>query len=291
MDVSHPPEALIPVRSHRRAMDWSLVLLSQGIECSILHDDLGWRLRLAPEDHARAVIVLDQYRRENRGWVWREQLSAAGADIHWGVLLWCLLLASWHAWVVAQGGGWRLAGQMDSVAMRHGDWWRLFTAVTLHGDVAHLMANLTAGFLTLGLAMTRWGAGWALLAAGFAGAFGNVCGLVFHPEPHVGLGASGMVMGGLGLLTVPEPSPARNRRRGFPALLRSLLGGTLLFVLLGLNPASDVVAHAGGFAAGLACGFALSVLPPALRQPRAGNWFAALLGLCLFSLCWVQALK
>jgi len=263
-----PAEAVIRVRSQRVAFDYSLVLLSQGIESTVLHDDAGWRLTLRPEEQERARSVLAQYRRENRGWAWREDLVEAGAQIHAGALLWCLLLAFLYWWAESGGAGLKSSGQMSNEAVRAGEWWRLFTAMTLHADLGHLAANLTAGFLTLGLAMNRWGAGVALLTAWFAGALGNGADLLLYSETHRSLGASGMVMGGLGLLAVPpfrSLDPAANSRR---AVVRGLLGGMLLFVLLGLNPASDVVAHTGGFVGGVLLGFCLAGVPrPALRHP------------------------
>ena len=48
-----PPLACIRAHSERQAMDWSLVLASQGIEAVIeRHPDTGvWRLWVAPEEH------------------------------------------------------------------------------------------------------------------------------------------------------------------------------------------------------------------------------------------------
>jgi membrane associated rhomboid family serine protease len=165
---------------------------------------------------------------------------------------------------------------MNSVAARDGEWWRLFTATTLHADLAHLAANLTLGFLLLGLAMARWRAGPSLLSVLLAGAAGNLASLLASPAPHSSLGASGMVMGALGLLAAGAllPHPA-----GFDwrAVGRSLGGGALLFILLGLNPASDVVAHLGGFLAGLALGTILARVP---ERARGRPWFGRLTGAC-----------
>ena len=77
-----------------------------------------------------------------------------------------------------------------------------FTAVMLHADTAHLISNVTIGALFLGFAMGSFGPGIALLAAFLAGAGGNLVDYWFYPSTHRGLGASGMVMGSLGLLTV-----------------------------------------------------------------------------------------
>jgi len=285
-----PAEAVIRVRSQGLAFDYSLVLLSQGIESTVFRDDAGWRLTLRPEEHERARAVLAQYRRENRGWAWREHLVEAGARIHGGALLWCFFLAFLYWWAEVGGAGLKSCGQMSNEAVRAGEWWRLFTAVTLHADLGHLVANLTAGFLTLGLAMNRWGAGVALLAAWFAGAFGNSADLLLYSETHRSLGASGMVMGGLGLLAVPpfrSLDPGSNPRR---SVVRGLFGGLLLFVLLGLNPASDVVAHTGGFVGGVLLGFCLAAMPlSALRHPAANLVCGAVLAgtaMLAWSLAW-----
>jgi membrane associated rhomboid family serine protease len=83
------------------------------------------------------------------------------------------------------------------------------------------------------------------------------------------LGASGMVMGALGLLAAApwqrqagDPIPWRD-------IIRGVVGGVMLFVLLGLNPASDTVAHLGGFVGGLVLGLIMAQVPqPVLLQGR-----------------------
>ena len=60
--------SVIPARNRRQAMDWSLVLLSQGIECVIERSADGWTLLVEPQDRSRALATLRQYQIENRGW-------------------------------------------------------------------------------------------------------------------------------------------------------------------------------------------------------------------------------
>src|SRR5204863_5915804 len=117
-------------------------------------------------------------------------------------IAWCLRLALFHGLNAVSGSLLESVGAMDRAAVAHGAWWRLFTATMLHSDLAHLMANLAIGFPVFGLAMGRYGPACALLAAYLAGAAGNVAGLFFHSDLRPGLGASGMVMGGFGLLTI-----------------------------------------------------------------------------------------
>ena len=58
----------------------------------------------------------------------------------------------------------------------------------------------------LGFAMGRYGTGTGVLAAFLAGAGGNVAAWLASLEQHRNLGASGMVMGSLGLLAAQSPS-------------------------------------------------------------------------------------
>ncbi len=273
-------------------MDWSLALVSQGIEVTIDHqpEGLGWVLIVDPAQAAAAAATIRQYRLENRGWALRRQWRDLGLRFHWAALVWAGVLLAVHALNEAAGGGLAWAGSMSHTVRSTHEWWRLVTATTLHADVGHLAANVSTGLAALGLAMGRYGAGWAGLAALFAGALGNAAGLVFHPDPYRGLGASGMVMGALGLLTVQSLGVWRHPRAAWRSILAGVVAGGLLFVLLGLSPRSDVVAHAGGYLGGLLGGLGLNFLParlgPGTPADRAAGVGAALLAL----VCWLQAL-
>src|SRR6266550_7267969 len=205
MTSIEPTNAIIPARSERQAMDWSLVLLSQGIECMIDQAQNRWALLVGPQDFDRAISAIRQYESENPRWRWRRELPWPSVVFHWGALIWCVVLAAVH-WVNTPSGvNLKAAGLMQGDAVLNGAWWRLFTAILLHADLAHLMANSTFGLVVLGLAMARYGAGCALLAAYLAGAGGNLARALLHLEIP-SLGASGMVMGGLGLLAIQSLS-------------------------------------------------------------------------------------
>jgi len=177
------------------------------------------------------------------------------------------------------------AGVMDSTAVARGQWWRLFTAVWLHADVSHLASNATFGFVLLGLAMGQYGTGPALLAAYFAGAVGNLAGWIVASGPHRSLGASGMVMGSLGLLAVQSFPLWRKTPHARKFILTGLCGGVLLFVLLGLGPETDIVAHVGGFVGGLVLGGVMALLDKVLKRPGI-NLACGLIFLLLTVLPW-----
>jgi membrane associated rhomboid family serine protease len=175
-------------------------------------------------------------------------------------LAWAALLVFFH-WATYARPALRDAGVMASNAVHGGEWWRVFTAITLHADVAHLAENLSIGIVLFGLAMGRYGTGTGLLASYLAGVCGNLVSLWFSAKPFQGLGASGMVMGALGLLaaqTVPSSG------RAVIPMTRKLAGvgaALLLFILYGLSPGTDTAAHFGGLVAGLILGIILVRMP------------------------------
>ena len=137
--------ATIPVRSHRQAMDWSLVLVSQGIECTIvqLEDGAGWGLLVSVQDYSNALQTLRLYRLENRAWPWQQPVLKPGFLFDWGSLAWALVACLFY-WLSAHSDL-QSAGLMDGVAVARGQWWRLFTAMWLHGDLGHPAGPAPAG--------------------------------------------------------------------------------------------------------------------------------------------------
>lgn len=275
-------------------MDWSLVLASQDIATLIDHSpESGWSLIVDALDRERALSAIRQYRLENRRWGWRQPLPWSDASFHWGGLVWCVALGFIYRLSAVEFPSLVAAARFDSIGVSRGEWWRLFTAILLHGDLGHLLTNVATGVVLFGLAMARYGAGCGLLAAYLAGAAGNVAGWLLYPRPYHGLGASGMVMGALGLITVPYllGSPPRTER--IKQIVRGAVAGVLLFVILGTNPSSDVIAHAGGFLAGILLGIGLNLWPVGtLQKPGVllGTWSLWLLLLFFTSwLAWTRS--
>jgi rhomboid protease GluP len=256
----------ISARSRVEAMDCSLALISQGIESTIERgeNNVGWFVLVAPEDYELALETIRLYRLENRGWGLRREVFQPGLLFDWLSVGWVALVCTLF-WINATRVDLETPGVLDTLAVSHGQWWRLFTAVWLHADVAHLASNATFGVVLLGLSMGRYGAGVALVSAYLAGVGGNLLSWLAASQPHLGLGASGMVMGCLGLLAIQSISIWSKTLRLGKDFLVGLFGGVMLFVLVGVAPGTDVVAHFGGFVAGLVLG---SVLSPFLRELR-----------------------
>jgi membrane associated rhomboid family serine protease len=282
---------LIPASTRRQAMDWSLALISQGIESVVERTEAGWGLQIEARDLERALETIGLYRRENRGMAWHRQLAWPPFSFHFGAVWWCVALVvfAWLAW--SPGLSLQVSGRMDSIAVSNGAWWRLFTSTALHADVAHLAANLAIGFCLVGLAMGRFGPGIALLAISLAGAGGNLVGFLVHSRPYQGVGASGMVMGALGLLGTQLFAVRRFNSIGARYAVTGVLATLMLFVLIGLNPSSDVAAHLGGLISGFLIGILLAAVPYSRLHSQRLNVAAVLALGALVTLTWVLALR
>jgi membrane associated rhomboid family serine protease len=291
VSVSSPLlDVLIPARNRRQAMDWSLVLASQGIEHRIDQDETtGWTLAVAAADHAAALSHVNQYRLENRHWRWRRPIFQPGLFFDWSSLGWVLLILGFYGWSDRRADL-RSLGMMNHAALTQGEGWRLFTATWLHADVAHLAMNAVFGFVFLGLVMARYGPGTGLLAAYLAGVGGNLAAGAIHGPDFHGLGSSGVVMGALGLVTFPSLIlPKQTNVNVFRLVAAGLLAGVLIFVLIGVNPETDVVAHLGGFITGWLLGCLLARFNRLARHPRV-NLAAGLLFAILVVIPWWFAL-
>jgi membrane associated rhomboid family serine protease len=227
---------------------------------------------------------------ENPRWPWRKTIPKSEAVFDWATSAWVLLTIAYF-WLSEARGDLRIVGMTDGAALARGEWWRLFTATLLHTDLAHLAMNAVSALVLLGLAMGRFGTGIGLLAAYLAGAGGNLASWLVHGETLHGLGASGVVMGALGLLAVPSVALLRQNPRAVKLLVGGIVGGLMLFVLLGLNPEprTDVVAHLGGFVAGLLLGGVLALVPKLAQRPFA-NLAAGFIFTTMVILTWALAL-
>jgi membrane associated rhomboid family serine protease len=287
--IELPGHTRIPTRNRRQTMDWGLVLMSQGIAAVIDDgaDGAGWCLWVSTAEHPAAIQAIHLYLRENRRWHWRQPLPWRGFHFDWKVTFWAALLLIFNTISFASGPALETAGRMDSAAVRTGQWWRLFSAMLLHADVAHLVSNVSLGVVLLGLAMGRYGGGIGLLAAYLAGAIGNVAGWLVYPEPHYGVGASGMVMGALGLLATQSLALLRHGAVGRKYVVRGILAGIMLFTLFGLSPNTDVVAHFAGFVGGLVLGGLLILLPKTWQNPITDAAAAIIFGGLLLTTGWL----
>jgi membrane associated rhomboid family serine protease len=184
---------------------------------------------------------------------------------------------------------WFSAGTADSARILDGELWRSVTALCLHADLGHVVANALFGGLFLAAACSGFGSGLALALTLLAGGMGNVANAVFQGPWHASVGASTAVFGAVGLLA--GRGLAQRLRRGGPRLRVwvPIAAGLALIAMLGTGERTDVWAHLFGFVAGCLLGVPASLAWP--RPPDAAvQWTlgAAAVGAVLYA--WKLAL-
>ena len=118
---------VITARTEKQALDWSLVLLSQGIENTVQHDPENerWNLLVEPASYTRSLQTLRLYVTENRRRVWVQKVPWSELVFDWRGVVWFGLLAILFTLVQ---NGYSIAdtrGIMNNEAVRGGEWWRL----------------------------------------------------------------------------------------------------------------------------------------------------------------------
>jgi membrane associated rhomboid family serine protease len=198
------------------------------------------------------------------------------------------------AYAVSNGYG-RLdafeAGQLGALSVRHGEWWRAITALTLHLDAAHIGANLAAGvwFGYLCGRLLGPGISWALIVLGAGCA--NLGEALLAPAGYTAVGASTAVFTALGLLASYSWRDRYRLAQRWALRWAPLVAGVLLLAWTGTaGENTDVVAHLGGFGLGAVLG-ALAATPGGRQLlRRTPQWLAGALALAAVFGAWACAL-
>lgn len=157
------------------------------------------------------------------------------------LLLWDTLrhtAANWHlSFLPYNAQTWVDLGGLERARVLSGEWWRIFTALTLHADAAHVLGNCVFGALFLLPLCRRAGLGAGIFLAVFGGALGNACNLLFQAPGSVSIGFSTSVFAALGALCGLSAHAAITPGPGnLPVgLRRSGINGKELFVSLAVG--------------------------------------------------------
>jgi rhomboid protease GluP len=205
------------------------------------------------------------------------------------------------------GGFWRLdafdLGAIEAGRVQAGEWWRAWTALTLHADAPHLVSNLGAGIWFSYLAARQLGPGHTWLLTVLGAGLANLIEANVGPAAHRSVGASTAVFAVLGLLAaytwrIRYELPQRWALRWGPLVAGALLlGWTGTGGLTGLDPpeviaasTTDVVAHATGFVVGVAIGALAAVTSVRRRLATLPQWASGLGAVAILTIAWTFAL-
>jgi len=295
-------------RSWRKADcdELAFVLTAVGIPNHVHFD--GWHYVLTVEEpqYEAAMTHLSRYALESRPLPPPPPPQKLFPFAIVGCVVYALVLV-FVGYAVA-GGLWRLdafdVGAIDAARVQAGEWWRAWTALTLHVDAAHLAANLGGGLWFGYLAGRQLGPGHAWLLTVVGAGIANLLESLLGPAQHHSVGASTAVFTVLGLMAaytwrIRYELPQRWARRWGP-----LVAGALLLGWLGTGGLSgidkpeviaasttDIVAHASGFFVGTVFGAAAAVTAVRAWLARAPQWASGAAAVGILAAAWAVGLS
>ncbi len=195
---------------------------------------------------------------------------------------------------------WRLAGHVHGAAVRDGEVWRLFTALTLHSGLKHLAGNLVFGVFFGLFAGRLLGSGYAWLVIVLAAGIGNAVNVLLLDPSHRAIGASTAVFAALGLVAgyVWRGKLMSQEHDRWTTRIGPIVGGLALLMFTGSGSVdaetginnTDVGAHLLGFVAGFLSGSLLIRFGP-LPRSQTGQLLAGATTLAIITVSWLLALN
>ena len=255
-----------------------LVLTAVGVAGFVARAESEFLLQVPAADAPYAIRHLLQYEAENRA----PPPPPPPPRVYPHAWVGCVLYVA-----VLVGVAWALSNGL----VQHGQWWRAWTALTLHLDGPHLAANLGAGVWFGYLAARQMGGGTAWLLTVTGAALANLLEGLLGPPEHQAVGASTAVFAALGAMSAYSwrerfQLPQRWARRWGP-----LIAGVILLGWTGsAGEGTDLVAHVAGFAVGALLG-ATVALPRFQRLlDRVPQWLTGAAALASLAIAWSCAL-
>ncbi len=145
-----------------------------------------------------------------------------------------------------------------------GEWWRLVSAMFLHGGMTHILMNMVSLYI-IGRGMELYFSKAAYISIYlFSGLIGGMVSLYMHPE-SVDIGASGAIFGVFGALAGFFLAHRQQIASGGKEIMKDFMVILGLNLVMGLSiPSIDMSAHVGGLIIGFTGGFIVSKYPKGL---------------------------
>ena len=302
-ETSAPRAEVGRFRRLKAARERGLVVAAMDLPYWIEREDRAWVLFVEENAHGQAAAALAEFEAEEQA---RVHVQKPEPLVIPKLALALTLVAMVIFYRMQTGANPVLIERGVAVDARilHGEWWRCFTALTLHGSVEHLVSNLGLAVFAFAFAFSRFGTGAGLLGTVLGGALGNLLNAFAHAaKPHASLGSSTALFASLGLLAGGELAARlmhRATRTGWQLLVP--VGAGLAFLSLYGGAGSnrdgtpimdtgnvDLMAHLFGLVAGVVLG---SVLFAAGLRRGARAWVQAVCGgavIVVLAAAWMAA--
>jgi membrane associated rhomboid family serine protease len=279
--------------SRRPCEEQALVLKAMNIEHRVSERPDACHVLVPAAQAAFAGEQLRLYQRENprrpvTPWPAIEPARGLGGALGFALLLSAAyMVQSGYAW----GIDWTDAGELIAGQVRAGQWWRAVTALTLHGDAAHVSGNLVFGSFFGYLAGQYLGSGVAWLAALWAAVAGNIANAFMQSSDHRSIGASTAVFAALGIVASVVWIISRRFTLGWARRWAPVVGAVALLAYIGTgDEQTDITAHLTGFVAGAAAGVAFYRLADRGGRGRLLQGLCAAAALVTIAVAWTLAL-
>lgn len=284
-----------PTRSE--AYERSLVVSAMEAPHWVLRWEGEFALCVEPVHAAEVAEELGRFETERRERAAMPREAAAVLARYSTISLYVCgwILCGLYAVQVAGPRWWEERGTASSRAIMGGEWWRAFTALTLHANLGHLGANLAAGLVYAGFLLPLFGAGWTwlfIVLAGGAGNWLNAWG--YRNVEHLSIGASTAVFAALGMLVAAQcvmRTLAVRQVRAREILVPVGAGLGLLAYLGAGDQQTDYMAHFFGLLAGAPFGAAGVWLRLGSRTSRPVQTLLAWIAAALLAVCWALAAR
>jgi membrane associated rhomboid family serine protease len=291
--AADPPVTVFRARRRRAGEERQLVLLAVGVVAELVPAEGEFLLQVDPQDAAYAARHLAQYEAENR-----PPPTPPPPYLHpyaWvGSVLYVVTLVG-VAYAVGNGLV-RLdafdRGTLDCGRVQAGEWWRAWTALTLHLDGPHLAANLGAGVWFGYLAARQLGVGTAWFLTVTGAALANLIEGLSGPPEHSAVGASTAVFTALGLMSAYSWRERFHLPQHWGRRWSPLVAGVILLGWTGsAGEGTDLVAHLAGFTTGLLLGVAAATQSVRRSLGRLPQWLTGGAALAAIAIAWGYALR
>ena len=302
-EASAPRAEIGRFRRLKAARERGLVIAAMDLPHWIEREDGAWVLFVEENARAQAVVALAEFEAEEQARVHVQKPEPLVIPKLALVLTLAAMVIFYRMQTVASPAMIESGVAVDARIL-HGEWWRCFTALTLHGGIEHLVSNLGLAVFAFAFAFSRFGTGAGLLGTVLGGALGNLLNAFAHAaKPHASLGSSTALFASLGLLAGGELAARlmhRATRTGWQLLVP--VGAGLAFLALyggaGTNHEGvpvldagsvDVMAHLFGLVAGFFLG---AILFAAGLRRGARGWVQAVCGgavIVVLAAAWMTA--
>jgi membrane associated rhomboid family serine protease len=266
-----PSVPLAEVGRYRRlkaARERGLVVAAMELPHWIVREQDAWVLRVEEDERERVTEALAEFEEEEMARP-RAPKPEPLEIPKFALAVTLLAMVILYRLQITAPSGFVERGVAADARIVHREWWRIFTALTLHGDIVHLVSNISLAVFAFAFVFSRFGTGAGLLGTVLGGGLGNLMNAFAHAaKPHQSIGSSTALFASLGLLAGAELAARlmhRATRTGWHIFVP--IGAGLAFLALygggGTNRDGvpvidagnvDVMAHLFGLVAGIFLG-------------------------------------